>query len=441
MSPTDNILVFADTIGPRAAYIIRTLLCDFLGLDVQFASNIQEFEGFAGPKLSWSKEKQSDACHVFNSQMINNSNLSDIVFPDKTHIDNHTFSDDFDVFYFCFLMLTRAEEYKKVQTDDHGRFPIESCSAFQKGLLSIPVVDVMCEALKNHLLKHYPYLKTDESKYRAILTFDIDLAWAYKEKPFLRNIGAMLRDLLTGNMKNLKARLLVQRGKKEDPFHVYEYLKEIIERNSAEAIFFFQMRSGGKYDKAVNVNSKAFHQLVSFISEFAKIGLHPSYGGGQNFSEITREKKVLEEITAMPVLYSRQHFLRIMIPKTPQQLVKAGISNDFTLGFAQQIGWRAGTTKPFPFFDINTNQVLPLMMYPVSVMDGTLKEYLNLSTENAVVKMNEIIDCVKRYNGVFIPLWHNETISNTGKWKGWRELVFEKMIQELYKTTNLKAFD
>jgi len=436
MSPTDNILVYTDTPGQRAAYIIRTLLCDFLGIDVQFAKDIEEFQEFSGPKLSWCKEKLGNECHVYNCQLINKSNLPDVIFPEMNHIENHTFSDDFDVFFFCFLMLTRAEEYKKVQTDDHGRFPIESCSAFQKKLLSIPLVDVMCEALKKHLLKRFPNVKTDEPSFRTILTFDIDLAWKYKEKPLLRNIGAMLKDLLTGNVKNLKTRLLVQKGKMEDPFNVYHYLKKIIEENSAEAIFFFQMKSNGKFDKAVKVKSKAFHDLVHFVSEFAKIGLHPSYAGGQHSLEIGKEKKILEEITGMPVLYSRQHFLRILIHKTPQQLVKAGISNDFTLGFAQQPGWRAGTTKPFPFFDLNSNQVLPIMMYPVSVMDGTLNEYMNYSPKQALELMKEIIDCVKRYNGVFIPLWHNETISNTGKWKAWRELVFEKMIQELYTSSS-----
>lgn len=87
-------------------------------------------------------------------------------------------------------------------------------------------------------------------------------------------------------------------------------------------------------------------------------------------------------------------------------------------------------------FDVESNEVLPLSIFPISIMDGTLLEHMHLSADEAAVKIADIITVTRRHQGVFIPLWHNETISNYGKWKGWKEKVFYAMIQHLEQQNN-----
>ena len=61
-------------------------------------------------------------------------------------------------------------------------------------------------------------------------------------------------------------------------------------------------------------------------------------------------------------------------------------------------------------------------------MDGTLRDYNNISANEALSFIKPIIDEVKAVNGVFISLWHNETLSNKKRWIGWNE-VYEEMIK------------
>ena len=68
-----------------------------------------------------------------------------------------------------------------------------------------------------------------------------------------------------------------------------------------------------------------------------------------------------------------------------------------------------------------------LLVYPFQVMDATLHNYLRLRPAQAMNHISKIIDEVKAVNGYFIPLWHNESLSEYGMWIGWRK-VFEDMF-------------
>ena len=55
-------------------------------------------------------------------------------------------------------------------------------------------------------------------------------------------------------------------------------------------------------------------------------------------------------------------------------------------------------------------------------MDATFLDYLNYSVEDSKKMVSQLFQEVSTYGGEFIPLWHNESISNYGKWDGWKEL-------------------
>ena len=62
-------------------------------------------------------------------------------------------------------------------------------------------------------------------------------------------------------------------------------------------------------------------------------------------------------------------------------------------------------------------------------MDATLNNYMKLSPDDAKLLVQKLITEVRNVNGTFISLWHNETLSETGIWKGWRT-VFEFTVQQ-----------
>ena len=60
-------------------------------------------------------------------------------------------------------------------------------------------------------------------------------------------------------------------------------------------------------------------------------------------------------------------------------------------------------------------------------MDGSLSVHMELSPEESLAKILELKQTVKNVNGVFVSLMHNETLSETGNWIGWKN-IYKKMI-------------
>ena len=59
-------------------------------------------------------------------------------------------------------------------------------------------------------------------------------------------------------------------------------------------------------------------------------------------------------------------------------------------------------------------------------MDGTLRHYLRLSAEDALIEIENIMHEVKNAGGTFVSVWHNETVNNNEFGEGYHQ-VFEKM--------------
>jgi hypothetical protein len=162
-------------------------------------------------------------------------------------------------------------------------------------------------------------------------------------------------------------------------------------------------------------------QLVKWIAGFSKAGIHPSYFSSENVYYLKDEKQELEKLLRSPVTISRQHYLRWEIPGTFTALTDAGITDDYSMGFAEQPGFRAGICTPFHFYNLLVEVETPLTIHPISYMDGSFIEDMNLSPEESIEEIKKIVATVKKVNGHFICIWHNHTLSEYGIYIGWRK--------------------
>ena len=68
-----------------------------------------------------------------------------------------------------------------------------------------------------------------------------------------------------------------------------------------------------------------------------------------------------------------------------------------------------------------------LKIHPFAMMEGTLKYSMKIRPEDAMMKIQPLIDEVRKVDGVFMSLWHNDTLNDRKIWLGWKT-VYEQMV-------------
>ncbi|MFN7013360.1 MAG: polysaccharide deacetylase family protein, partial [Bacteroidia bacterium] len=265
-----------------------------------------------------------------------------------------------------------------------------------------------------------------------ISTIDVDSAYAYKEKGLVRTLGGIGKSIISFNLNELKERINVLIGKQKDPYDTFNYLQYISEKYKLNSIYFFLLADYGLNDKNVPFQSTLLQKQIHSISDYAEVGIHPSYGSNSNKQKLQIEHQRLEKILNRHITKSRQHFLKLSLPCTYRNLIELNITDDYTMGYASMPGFRASIANAFNFYDLDSETETKLRIHPFMIMEGTFKYYLNQSPEDFLMNAKKLIDETKKVNGEFISLWHNDSLSDTGIWSGWRK-AYEEMIKYAVK--------
>ncbi len=434
-TPEQTVLVYSAKISRRLRYIFHLIFRDILFSEVEFCDDREQYQKHEGPKLNYSNAKLEGGLIVMPANLLFASGIGEQD-PALIEIDgvaclyptNPRSGIPFDPFAASFFMVSRYEEYLPHISDTHSRFEAKDSLAYRKGFLRKPVVNYWAEMLKSALLKLYPKLQFKTRKYHFVNTIDVDNAFAYCEKGLMRTLGGFGRDLAHFDLKRFGDRGKSLLGKMQDPYDTYDYLIEIQRKYKLDSIFFWLLADYGTNDKNVLVTSRKFHSLIKSLADYAKVGIHPSYGSNAKPEKLKNEIRRLASITKREITRSRQHFLKLTMPDTYRRLAELGITDDYTMGFASEVGFRAGICTSYYHYDLDQEHATTLCIHPFAVMDGTLNEYMQVSPEEAIELVSTLIEEVRAVNGTFIQLWHNETLNNQGKWEGWRE-VYERIVQ------------
>ena len=431
-----KLLIYTPRITHRINYIF-SLFFEHLGvLEYELSANPDILEKNSIPLLNYSDKISDNGLHfppaklLFESGIIDEERLfissGELMGSFPTPKNRYV---SFDIFASAFYFVTRYEEYLPHLRDQYDRFDAKYSFAYKNDFLRKPMVNYYAQFLYNLLEQSYPGLKVKRTKYEYINTIDIDNAWAYRQKGFVRTTAASFKDLLTLNFLNLYRRFGVILGKKKDPYDNYQYLWDLQDQYKLKSIYFFLLADYGLNDKNVPVWSNKFQSLIKSIADRSQIGIHPSFGSNKKPEKLIKEIERLSLISKFEVSRSRQHFLILNMPETYRRLIQHEIKEDHSMGFATEVGFRASISSPFPFYDLDREEKTPLMLYPFAVMEATLRFYMETSIEQACEIIDNLVDEVKKVDATFISLWHNETVSNEGLWKDWRK-VYEHLLQK-----------
>jgi hypothetical protein len=118
--------------------------------------------------------------------------------------------------------------------------------------------------------------------------------------------------------------------------------------------------------------------------------------------------------------------LKVDFPTTYSSFARLGFSNDFSLQYYDLPGFRASTTNPFYFFDLENEIETKLLLNPVCATDRVLKIYKKPIVARQVLE--EITRYVKEVDGNMTLVLNNSIISDYStnfKWKNMFKKYFK----------------
>jgi len=433
------ILVYTHKTTARLRYTLQMVFTQFIGYEIKITNQVEEFIAFEGVKISYTKKPLGNELFFSSHPILFEKGILDYTINVTSWNGQKVFFEQgensalpFDIFASSFYLLSRYEEYLPHIKDRFQRFPAKESIAYKNGFLKTPIIEYWLIDLVAVIQAKFPDFKPKRRTFKFVNTIDVDNAYCYLEKGIVRNIASSIRSIINLDFVGLVQRVKVLIGKEKDPYDTFDYLLRLQKKYEFKSIYFFLLADYGHNDKNITVTSKKFQLLVKSMADYVQVGIHPSWASNTNSEKLPVEIQRLESITKREVFRSRQHFLKLDLPTTYRRLIDLGITEDYTMGYASQVGFRAGTSLPFHFYDLDMEVQTQLILHPFAVMDGTLNEYMELPVDDAQYLVKELMDRVKQVNGTFISLWHNETISDNRHWNDWKQ-VYEFTIEQACK--------
>jgi hypothetical protein len=430
----NRLLIYTPKITHRIRYIFRLYFHELMGLELQFTDKADEFSASTEAKVSYTAQPVTDELFFLSRQLlletgISEQNISVFHWEEEPVFfsTGKTSALPFDPFAAGFYLVSRYEEYLPHIRDHIDRFDAHNSLAHQHGFLEKPVVNQWAILIRKKLLEKYPQLELSKQHYKYIPTIDIDNAYAYRLKGLMRTLGGYARSVVNFDLEDFKTRSRVLLGWQRDPYDTYEFQLDLQKKHKLKPVYFFLVGDYAVNDKNISTQNRKFRELIRHISDYAPIGVHPSFASNKEPSKLQVEIARLKNILHLDITRSRQHFLMLKFPNTYRNLIERDITDDYSMGFANEIGFRAGICTPFQFYDLDLESETTLRIHPFGVMDATLNLYMKLTPEEALERVKKMIDETRKVNGLFVSLWHNETLSDEKQWKGWKE-VYEKLV-------------
>jgi len=429
------LLIYTHKITPRFSYTMKQVFTRILGIDIIFTTKVEDFIKHTGPKITYSNKPLQNEFFVRSNELLFVHGINDlqIIVEDWEGTPCFFRTDDpsvipYDIFSASFYLLTRYEEYLPYLKDIHGRFPPLESIASTNNFLQLPVVDIWAYRFLDKLKERFPTVVSKKRKFQHTSIIDVTSSHCFAHRGAMRSIAGLLYDLGTFKLKRVVQRTSVWLKIKKDPYNNYASLIEIQKKYSIKSIFFFQFANYSTYDKNVSPENNNFKYLIKSVADYSVVSLAASYSSFRDIELLKEEKKRLSNVVNRPINYSRMRYNRVDIPHTYRNLVEAEFTDDYTMGYTHEMGFRAGTCTPFYFYDIAMEEKQPIKIHPFAVHDYSL---LNSNSEDeALEKIRIYYDQVKKVNGHFITIFSNELLGGDQA-INWLNL-YNKVIQKYH---------
>ena len=427
------LLIYSAEISLRLQYICKFIFDEVLGVSFNITLHDVSFNAYEGPKINYSDLSFSESYTIRPHKLLFEKEIKLQELKCTEEDGRNTFfntpgSDhSFDIFAAVFYLISRYEEYLPHRKDMYGRYAHENSLAFKEGFLNIPLINVWAKNFAVAIQKRFQSFNFQLSTFNFTPTYDIDIAYSYKHKGLVRNIGGFLKSPSAERIKVLT-------GAAKDPFDAYAWLDNLHEQFNLQPVYFFLVaEKNGPYDKNILPHKKAMEKIIKQHAKKYSIGLHPSWQSGDNKSLLKKEKErliaMIKPAKSVPAP-SRQHYIRFNLPEGYQRLITAGLTDDYSMGYGSINGFRASTASSFFWYDLEKEAETNLRIHPFCFMDANSYYEQRQTSEQTFIELMHYLSVCKAVNGTLITIWHNNFLGTANEFNGWAA-VYEKFIVQV----------
>jgi len=427
------LLIYTQKVTPRIIYVFKHICTHILGIPIKFTSKIEEFIAHDGAKLSYGRQALGNEFFIQNVDLLMEQGFSELEIKVQPWDDTVGFfpvpeaSDlPFDIFAASFYLLSRYEEYLPHVKDEEGRFPATESLAYQESFLHKPVVDIWAFKFRDILLDRFPNLEFSDRKYKVGTIIESNHTYIFKNKGFLRSFIGLWYDLLKLNLGKVGDRLQVWIRIKNDPLDIFEDLINLIKEHKIRMLFMFQLSDFSIHDRNISHNRIPHRAVIKSVADYAKVGLLMGYYAMEELKSLRKEKLRLEEIIHSSIENAMNSQYNLRLPDQYNNLSELEITNDFSMGYPDNPGFRAGTCTPYLFYDINMEITTPLRVHSYAFHSNVVEQMAKKKLREDISRM--LLE-VKDVRGMFRGVFSNHDFSDYANNKLYYSLL--KQIHEI----------
>jgi hypothetical protein len=315
--------------------------------------------------------------------------------------------------------LGRYEELDGEGVDQHGRHLAANSLAYLDGALERPIVDEYGLAFELILRDIVADFHPAERHEHVLVSHDMDeIGIPFRIRRVAGHVikrsrvNDAIRDCLALVFPiapaDLKCALLIS-----------DYALD----HRLDSAAYWKASGKTRYDSGYDPRDRRIQEVIRKMTDRGvEQGIHPGYDTFEAPELLASEVAICKKFLGPDTFGGRQHYLR-WSPNSWIDWEREGLRYDSSVGFAETIGFRAGTCYPYRPWLFSENREADLVELPLLVMDVTLLGYMGLDTDEAVSRTLEIARRCFLVGGVFTLLWHNTNYFEKNSGSVYREIV------------------
>ncbi len=424
------ILVYSHKITPRLTYVFRQLFIRILELPICFTSSLEKFVSHSGPKLSYTHQPLGNEFFLASHELLFQKGIQDVPIEIHNWFGLAAFFKKsqpsqlpFDIFAASFYLICRYEEFLPHVKDEFGAFLANQSLASKNNFLEQPLIDLWAIRLKDKLHEFFsdlPHMSWKKPKFQPIIS--VVNPYQYQKKSLLLKLSDTMTSIWKFNFLDLIEQYLVLLGLRKDPHNNFEELEALFKKFGNKPLYFFLFAKNTFFDRGVSTHNFSFRRLIKNIADLNRVSLLASYATQMETKTLSKECDQFKKLIHKKVDEVRFNYGLLCAASDYYTLLEQEIKMDYSMGYKDELGYRASTAVPFYFYDLKNDIQTPLKIHPVVAEDQGLRKF---STQKAFKKLEELYQnlptrsafhSVSFSNGILNPskvknLWRDQFIN------------------------------